>query len=126
MKNSNNKKKIILSVVVIIILAIAAFAAVSVNQLKSFEKAIDDPLRTQDISDLMNGNCSKLDIVKAKTSDIENKFSAICSNFALKIIIEKQSGKSICEDTKKAEEKFRMDLQKIEDKCTNTTTLVVN
>jgi len=81
--------KIFLIILAILILLIVAFASLTIYQIKQIYNLASDPELNKDIVDLTKGNCSKLQVLEPKLSQIQISLKSYCINPVIKALSKK-------------------------------------
>jgi predicted PurR-regulated permease PerM len=111
--------KIFLIILVILILLIIAFAIFTYYQIKEVYGFANNPELKQDIADLTEGNCSKLQILEPKINQIQTSIKTACINPVIRILSQKIKvyNTDICVEIKNPENQIQQIINQAKTMC---------
>ncbi|MCX8158768.1 MAG: hypothetical protein N3D20_00510 [Candidatus Pacearchaeota archaeon] len=110
----------ILLVILFILAILCSIVFITIYQAIQIISIANDKTIQEDISALMQGDCSKLAVVETKWEKIQNEFASGCKNPIIKILIEKKAPgefKGICTEINNPNNKINKNLAEIRQNC---------
>jgi len=110
---------IALLILTVVIVISAVYLSATYRQANELLIIVNDDSIKQDFSELVMGDCSKLDGVENELADVEIKVISACKNPILKIMIKKASKDDICKEVLDPNNTMKQMLSTMQDFCKN-------